>query len=1553
MTLLSEKVDRILAKRNVAGKLASGVQQTFQQTFPASRIIPFAVKQGIKAAPYARESVRGARDIILSSPQVMGSLIQELGERAEELPDLGPTPSNMIFPMLPLVKMAKSALFKRTDRDEQLADVGRGLIERNKKWIAKRIPDYGPSGKGQFKDFMYSLGSGATTMAAALGITALTRTPHAAAALFGLYQKGQLYQTGREKGLTPQRAGELSTLGGAIEGALEYIGLDFLLKRYGGRLMTTFIRSGTEALQEWSQQTGENLVVKLGGIDKKRSIFQGSGMAALVGLTLGAPTSISIDMAEKSGILGELQQSGLTLQESRKVLTFIVDSQKKRLANIITSEAGFARVSKGTVPKQALDNAKIMLEGGSSPQSVLRQITKGESWADKFIEAYTKQFGNNPFAEEKVEALPKFKPADYRKQIQGVADAESLDRIVTELRDWDKGATPLQKGAIGKLVKQATIKLKSLQAPPVKPLDIGVEKPLPMEETLLGRPSAEELGLSKATINAENIERLIIEQGGLTPYAGGKEMEEFRGHTNLRIRRKGGSTPDKMAQQLGLEGGDQELYALLDEAKELRTGRKIEKQKIAGLKQELKPPPTDEFQTFMRDKIKEYRAGKMEVQDDLQAKLQTPLTAPQRKAIQNFLDKTWAERGGKPPELEPVSDKTLEIEPFSDTDYRKFMKDSIKNYRETGKTGYLQGIQETLDTGRFTPSQRKRVQRWLDKIDRELRQKSVSKATGLTDKIQAREGGNAKEKYGASFVMDVSDEDLAMSMGKKFGEVASDLLQTAKEAIHSTELMHNYLRANPDSKPFTLAIENIMAKALAYRKTVDVTERLMDAAKNSKALAEIFVAADRDNSVDIDSILENALREGRITEKEFYAGKAYVTLHKFAYNRIVEEIMESRLGVRVRSKGKRYRVVYNTKKGVSEKWVTGPAKDNLKSKFPDMEVLEEKEQITIKRVDPETGQYVEESRYIDDYLTEVPEILSEENRQLIKELLPWGPGQYITHSRAQGKYWVTISGEVDPETGKQEMMYSARVPSLGYANRLKELSNQQFPERVVNIGLDAPLSMDFYMGNVLDVTYWLNQRGIDLKSEEAQKIINAYRGMSTLLSHINQDTGIPGYRVDWEGISKGMVDIAKSAVGRVRANDLKELKSKVPKVGTENITTLKESRQVRDKAFRTGILNDYLDLLLEDERGNVVLDTANALVYFAALANSPLFAIQNVTEVYWSWTMAFDRAKDKVGFLKPLEEEYRRLLLKAKEEGLIKSYMKEQIRGKADDLLEHADMIGKRTDAWSSRQTFKFGLALARDAGLHDDAAYEYAWHFLNEGKPFYKGAVPVFMRKRGWGIVRRSGLIFMKWVMDWINKFARGTLGQKLLWLLGASMMAGVPFGRRLVKKKMKKGLLDRFLIAGFPGILGVSAKFLAPVSLRGFESGISIRSLTMLADKAKRAKIMYDRYGPIGALTTLPLAGTQFFSKGMLFAAEGVKVKRGKAIKTIYKPHTLREKIMLSLGLTPFELGEAYERTYGKKTKPFKFGRKKLGAGRVRQGARPDYHAIVDKLIAERKGL
>lgn len=259
----------------------------------------------------AKNIPKGAASFVASLPQAVGGTLKELGERAEEKSTIL---DRLVSPITGSgLRDILSPVFKKITLDEKTAALGDKIIDANKDFIAKQ-PFLKQQGEGFFNELGYGLGSGGASLALAVGTSILTKSPKSAAVLFGLYQKSNVYADAREQGVDTKKAGQLSTLAGIVEGGLEFVGIDALLKRSGLKLKNLFKSGLTEGTQELSQQFGENAIFKLGKIDD-RKMTDGLLMSSLVGFITGGGASVAMGSFQESEAAQDLKEKGMTEQE--------------------------------------------------------------------------------------------------------------------------------------------------------------------------------------------------------------------------------------------------------------------------------------------------------------------------------------------------------------------------------------------------------------------------------------------------------------------------------------------------------------------------------------------------------------------------------------------------------------------------------------------------------------------------------------------------------------------------------------------------------------------------------------------------------------------------------------------------------------------------------------------------------------------------------------------------------------------------------------------------------------------------------------------------------------------------------------------------------------------------------------------------------------------------------------------------------------------------------------------------------------------------------------
>lgn len=773
------------------------------------------------------------------------------------------------------------------------------------------------------------------------------------------------------------------------------------------------------------------------------------------------------------------------------------------------------------------------------------------------------------------------------------------------------------------------------------------------------------------------------------------------------------------------------------------------------------------------------------------------------------------------------------------------------------------------------------------------------------DKILAREP-NADAKYGFFKILGVDEKEVAegISVGEKIKEATFETWKKLTHAINSLELAQNYLYSFPDTKPIAQSIIDNNTKLLKTLFELEQFYTISQDIENPEVLAKILVDADRDNTVNIFAELHNAIKKGKITQRDYDAfAKGLYFMRKYIKNTLIQDILDSHLGIRIRSRGKRYNVSYTRKdKQTSQRWVTGIQLDQLKERFGSINILEEKEMVSFRHVDPATGKYITKNALVNDY-EEALKLATTETKALIKELLPYE--NWLPHARRRGNWWIEIY-EPLAEGVKETKIYSARVSSQAYAEQMAEIAKKRFPSaRIIVHPHNNKMRLMPSFGTMADVQFFLNQNGIDPKSEAGQRIINAYRAMSPLLSTLIHSQNLAGWRTDYEGILENMYLMAKSAAHRSFRLELKDLKDLL--------------KNVQDD-FRYNTAFKYLEALKMTGERHVLLESSKAMTYFLLLANKPTYIVQNLTEPLWGLTAAIPQMKNPLSLIKPLNKEYIALVKKAQKEGLLKSFFIENFTGQG--TLARLDFFGRASERFSSRKVFEIGLKVARDKRLTGEEAYRFAYQFLfNEGKPFYSQAnAPIGTLGPDWQAFRQHGFILMKWWEWWINKFFRGNIRNKILMILGAFLLAGVntiPFGKRIIKKT---GLInlnkrprdftfgEKLVLAGLPAaVLNMSTRFLAPTIGGPKTLGLEIfRSISILTNKIQQANTAYRNYGLIGAIASLPLAGLQYPLMGKIISEQGLKRSR----KVIYRPRTLREKILLQGGLTPLEMEMARQK-------------------------------------------
>ncbi|MBE3086924.1 MAG: hypothetical protein IMZ64_11995, partial [Bacteroidetes bacterium] len=381
-----------------------------------------------KANKYIAAPIKGIVRGLYSTPQAVGGIMRLVGEnmeKSQDVPNIFKGDEKKYTNLMKAIAekpKEESLWFKPIDK--LITDKSQEIINANREFLLRK--KLYPDPKDKVASWLFQLGSGATSLAGAVGITLLTGSPDAGAIAFGAYQTGSIYQEVREAGVKPEKATGLALTAGTIEGALEYIGLEWLFTKFGGNFwVDRLLHAGLEGFQEFSQQIGENLVAKIGW-DKLRSIWEGTAESSSIGAVLGAGASAITANVEQSIDLTEL-----TPEQKKGFIGNIVEKQLKAMAEILPN----------------LNPVKIMEKIKTDPD--MQRAILGIFEREAEVETYAYKTEE----EIKKETTPKAKPKPPTKEeIYAEKYGIPLEKVkVTELPKADVTQETVSEKTINKL----------------------------------------------------------------------------------------------------------------------------------------------------------------------------------------------------------------------------------------------------------------------------------------------------------------------------------------------------------------------------------------------------------------------------------------------------------------------------------------------------------------------------------------------------------------------------------------------------------------------------------------------------------------------------------------------------------------------------------------------------------------------------------------------------------------------------------------------------------------------------------------------------------------------------------------------------------------------------------------------------------------------------------------------------------------------------------------------------------------------------------------------
>lgn len=818
------------------------------------------------------------------------------------------------------------------------------------------------------------------------------------------------------------------------------------------------------------------------------------------------------------------------------------------------------------------------------------------------------------------------------------------------------------------------------------------------------------------------------------------------------------------------------------------------------------------------------------------------------------------------------------------------------------------------------------VAKSMDAIDSTIREEDLKAKDILSNQEGsvrvAKDEKAIIDDKGINPYADVSDNDIKISVGDRAKQTIKNVSTGVKRLISQFSMVHNFLEDNPESKPIADAVLDKNVDMRADSSSLENLNRAMKQLSNRigadgmKKISDVLVSQETmPGPYDV---------TGLSSDQVMYL--KYVDALRNAIHTLYKSLLLSgKIGVRAQLKGRTSLIRYTLKDGkVKEGWVSAQQLFNLKKKpYSNVQLLDESFDWVISKFNEDTQTYDKETIREKDK-QKVLDIVSQRNGDLLKDILPID--KWVAHTR-KGNHWVIIQENVD---GKEVTSWAGLFEDELTAQAVQKAI--QKADRSLDVSVSKKSNADVYVPagfSPADVKTFLIQSGVDPMSKEGQLIMNRSRAMSSIYSHIisrkGGGRGIAGWDTSASAIQEGMMNLAHSLVMRDYRDNIK--------------TLMPDANKISDD-FTRNIATRYIKSLSTPTNAVPFAEVIKSSVYFIALWNSPTYMVQNMTEVLWALSEATNEITNPVALIKalnaPLSKDYKELISRANDEGVLNPLV--VFDYEVDNPLTQTNIGGQATERWSSGKGFEIGLKIAQSKGMSPEDGYKFAYKFLmSRAKPFYNESnsqvwtLSMYKEPAKSEFIRKYGFVFLRWVIDWMDKFFRGNSQSKAMKLVFATLLTGamgVPFGRKIAEKMgidPKKDVQEmtaqeKMILGGLLAGIGLDTGFLRILNSKGISQiGNFGKNIEYFAQKAINAKRAYQRYGTfydstgLGVLAAsgqlLPGAIGRVVS-GNITADKGVVEKRGKKYKITYEPDDTIEKMWLRAGFTPFELGETRAR-------------------------------------------
>jgi len=339
---------------------------------------------------------------------------------------------------------------KRMTRLSRSAD---RMRQKNAEFIQRAYPK--PDG---YKGVVYDIGGVGTTVAASVGLSLLTKNPAAATVLFSELQRSSVYLEAKDAGLDIRDADRLSTIAGLAEGALEFYGLNKIIKfgQVDEGLKLVAKRAASEALQEGSQTGVEELITQASGIrevDVKRAV-EDVAYSMFLGAVAGGGTASVIEVGKELAL-----EKGLNPRIAEALSVRVEENKQEfsdRIADVFEQET-----------QQTFQNKRV----NRQVEKIMNRFLSGEN-----INVLDELQGIEHINEAEKKAVVDLIDQEKGNQAQMEQKALSarVDKIDNDISNIEKRIS---------LVADA-INIRAAEGQPTKKLDNQIEKLIAEKELL-------------------------------------------------------------------------------------------------------------------------------------------------------------------------------------------------------------------------------------------------------------------------------------------------------------------------------------------------------------------------------------------------------------------------------------------------------------------------------------------------------------------------------------------------------------------------------------------------------------------------------------------------------------------------------------------------------------------------------------------------------------------------------------------------------------------------------------------------------------------------------------------------------------------------------------------------------------------------------------------------------------------------------------------------------------------------------------------------------------